>query len=266
MFDAKRGAQAGTAADVWLTDLKQPEAVVDDFDTLLSATERARARCLRSLVHRHRYIVAHASLRCILACYTGDEPAMVRFELGPQRRPSLAGADGQGWDFSLSHSGELAVVGVTLCGPIGIDLECIDARRRIDLLAPKILPPEEAERLLVLPPCRRITEFHRAWTRFEAAAKASGNGISALSAARDGHLLSRWHLTEFRLRGYVGALCLPTPPGRILWRSWRPDGCNTLVDARLRSAVSLPGAESLCLELAHGSVESGGDPRGLVTL
>src|SRR5512134_1046232 len=100
MPDAKRSAEAGTAADVWLTDLKQPEAVVDDFGTLLSATERARARCLRSLVHRHRYIVAHASLRCILACYTGD---------------------GQGWDFSLSHSGELAVVGVTLCGPIGIE-------------------------------------------------------------------------------------------------------------------------------------------------
>ncbi len=266
MPEAERSGEAGIAVDIWLTGLEQPETVVDGLVPLLSVAERARARSLRSPVHQRRYIVAHASLRRILACYTGDTPAMIRFELGPQRRPSLpAGADGQTWDFSLSHSGELAVIGVTLCGPIGIDLECIDARRRIDLLAPKILPPEEVETLLVLPPFRRIIEFHRAWTRFEAAAKASGKGISATKAAREGRLFSTWHLTEFRTPEYVGAMSLPKPAGRLVWRNWRPDRCDSLADMALDSAMG-PDSQSLCFELAHGGVESGRNPRGLVTL
>lgn len=263
MPEAERGPEDGPAVDVWLTHLAQPEAVVDALVPLLSPAERARASRLHSPSHRRRYIVAHGSLRRILACYTGHAPWRIRFELGPQGRPSLpTAAGGAKWDFSLSHSYEIAAIGVTRPGPIGIDVEWIDAHRRIDLLAAKILPPIEVERLLILPASRRIVEFHRAWTRFEAAAKASGNGIAAAAAAREGRLLSPWHFTEFCARGYVGALFLPRLPRRIIWRRWRPDGCDTLSEGGLDSRVSLPA--SLCFEGVHGGVETGDNPRRLL--
>ena len=97
-------------------------------------------------------------------------------------KPTLANADGQSAiDVSLSHSGTLALAGITDLGEIGVDLEYRAPRRSISEIAAYAFGPQEQQ---VVESCG-LSAFYRIWTLREALAKACGIGFPMLADGRD---------------------------------------------------------------------------------
>jgi 4'-phosphopantetheinyl transferase len=148
---------------------------------LLSADERAKAARFVFERDRRRYLAAHVALRRALAECVGRAPADLRFVTGAFGKPSLV--DDAGWSFSLSHSGDVAVIALAQQGPIGVDLEL--QRDVPDALALAALnfTPSECEQLRALSGPERGAAFLQCWTRKEACLKAIGSGLSIPAGA-----------------------------------------------------------------------------------
>lgn len=142
---------------------------------LLSANEQARADRFLLETSRQHFIAAHAQMRAILAGYTKSRPADLRFITGEQGKPALTQGEPR---FSLSHSGDAALLAVSFGWEVGVDIEQQD--RRIDYanVARRFFAPAETARLLALPPEDQPQAFFAIWTRKEAYLKARGLGLS----------------------------------------------------------------------------------------
>jgi 4'-phosphopantetheinyl transferase len=221
-----------------------------DEPVLLSKTEQERARQFAFDRDRRRYTVAHTALREILARhYLGVEMEEVEFSHGRGGKPDVM--NDRGLQFNLSHSGELALIGVTRSRRIGVDVE---ARRLVvdaEQIAARNFSAREYQELRALPPSQRLEGFFNAWTRKEAFVKATGDGLSCALAGFDVSLApgspaelrcvhgvpdeaSRWSLQALAPgTHYVAALAVEGQLRRLLCFTW-PRQCS---DAR-ESAVA----------------------------
>jgi 4'-phosphopantetheinyl transferase len=173
--------------------------------------------------------VSRAALRAVLGACLGEQPRRLTL-LEEGGKPRLADAPGRELDFSLSHSGGLALLAVARRLRVGIDLERLRAARFLEEVAERFFSEEERGELEPLRGGARRRAWFRLWTRREAAAKAQGLGILEhlgrfpdWSAARQE--AEGWQVVDLLpARGYAGALCLE---GRALiagcWL-WREPG------------------------------------------
>lgn len=149
---------------------------LSDLDgALLDGDERARAARFVFERDRRRFVAAHAGLRRLLGEQVGVEPAALRFESGEFGKPRLL--DEPGCAFSLSHSGDEALVALRDGGDVGVDLEALGGTRDIEGLARHCLTPAELVDFDATPEPERELAFLRAWTRKEACLKAVGSGL-----------------------------------------------------------------------------------------
>jgi 4'-phosphopantetheinyl transferase len=197
---------------VWNVDLDQPPAVVDTLRAYLDDDEVRTAAGRSNDAVRNRYVVAHGALRSILGAQLGVAPAAVAFD----RRCRRCGDPAHGKpqvvldalpdarvQFSLSHSGSVAVVAVVTGARIGADVEELRPRARLDALAARVLDSEDHADWLDVPEDEQLQAFLAHWTAKEAYAKAIGVGITVplrdLPTEPDG-----WTVTSFE-----------APPGTV---------------------------------------------------
>jgi 4'-phosphopantetheinyl transferase len=196
--------------------------VVQDADAatalasgILDAAEQERAAKFRRSQDRRSYVAAHVALRSLLGARLGMPPEAVEFVRetcptcgGPHGRPAVAGG---GLHFSLSHSGDLAMIGLAAT-TIGVDVEKTPTLRTATETA-RMLHPDETAELQALGDDARAEAFGRAWVRKEAYLKALGTGLSrALSLDYMGtgpapaQAQPGWTLADVRApRGYLAA-------------------------------------------------------------
>jgi 4'-phosphopantetheinyl transferase len=143
----------------------------------LSVEEQARAARFRSEADRLRFALTRTALRHFLGEATGSAPEALVFATGPRGKPSLA--DRNGPYFNVSHSGSLALIGISRLRPIGVDIEW--ARDIPDMLgiSEACFSARESRTLVGLPPGERKRAFYAIWTGKEALLKALGTGIDA---------------------------------------------------------------------------------------
>lgn len=144
-------------------------------------------------------------LRRILSDCTGQDPRTIRMVSGDRGRPYLPGSE---LYFSLSHSSDVALVAVASGAPVGVDVECVRADVDIDVFARDLLAAPEVAGIDALPAAQRLRAWFQAWTRLEAAAKASGEG---LCVAADGHRAPAATLRTWDLQlaaPFVGAVAV----------------------------------------------------------
>jgi phosphopantetheinyl transferase len=177
------GSPRSDEVAVWAGSLRVPLGGVSQLETFLEPWEIERAHRFRLARDRTRYVTSHALLRQVLAECVGSKPRNLRFGFGPCGKPFLESE--RSVDFSMSRSGEAAVIAVARQRPVGIDLE----RRRLvaeweGLEA--FLSPAEAVRLAAPPGCCDPAEpepahdrFLTWWVRHEAHVKARGDGLGA---------------------------------------------------------------------------------------
>lgn len=162
------------AIAVWRLKLSAHAPAHDADWSCLDDTERARAARFVREADRQRFVVAHASLRRILAERLATVPERLVFERGESGKPSLTGHDLQ---FNSSHSGDWVLHAVSAGAPVGIDVERIGSHADDAPLLAHVLAPREAARLHALPPAARDAAFADIWCRKEAWLKALGEGL-----------------------------------------------------------------------------------------
>jgi 4'-phosphopantetheinyl transferase len=176
MLDAQLQIACGQV-HVWHTTISSPHGVSPEPWRVLSEDERQRAGRFHFPLHRDRFVNGRAFLRNTLATYQGIEPEGVRFTYTSHGRPELA--NGSGLVFSLSHSGDFAVLAVSRNRMLGIDVEMIRDDLDILGLARRYFARAEWERIVNAPPHQRIPLFFSSWTCKEAFLKARGLGLLA---------------------------------------------------------------------------------------
>ncbi|WP_416979354.1 4'-phosphopantetheinyl transferase family protein [Streptomyces sp. T028] len=155
----------------------------EGLPALLDPVERARYEATVDPATRNRFLVGCALSRRILGELLGVPPEEVPLRRacptcgGPHGKPRLAVP--AGYDFSVTHSGD--VVGVAVCrgAEVGLDVEEAGTALDVDAAARTALSPRESAALYALPPAERKPAFLRVWTRKEAVLKALGVGLRA---------------------------------------------------------------------------------------
>jgi 4'-phosphopantetheinyl transferase len=173
---ARRGGGTAIGHDAlhaWLADLDEPGAAAM---TALDAAERTRAMSFVRPQDGARFAASRAALRLVLARYLGGEPEELEFRVGAHGQPRLAGDEVR---FSLARDGGLAIVAVSR-GPVGADLERVEARPGLADVAAARFPAREAAGIAAGCCGAPTLSFYRHWTAKEAYLKAIGLGLAGL--------------------------------------------------------------------------------------
>jgi 4'-phosphopantetheinyl transferase len=211
----------------WLVDLDSGLAT-DEVEAaepgpeleVLSDDERARAARFVRARDRRRFARCRTALREILGGLLGRSPAAVRFLAVGHGKPVLdfgamgiAAGDGlASLRFNLSHSSELALIGVCWGHELGVDLERIKQISEADRIVASFFSPAERAEFTAIPDHAKPLAFFRGWTRKEAVLKGLGTGLAGLSAQ---------HETGFGMAELPAHFVPASPsPGVKEWRLW----------------------------------------------
>ena len=223
----------GGSAHVWRIPLDrvEPATLLD----VLSADESARAT--RSFFEKDRrsFIRCRSTLRVLLGRYLQTAPDRLEFCYNGFGKPELVVLPPTfPLRFNVSHSGDWALVAMTLEHRIGVDIERVRQLEDIDDLARNNFSRIELEVYQHLPDEQRTPAFFHAWTRKEAFVKACGEGLSRpltefdvslapqdpvqlLRVAGDRTAARGWTLSALEPGvGYVGAVAVERPDTRIV--------------------------------------------------
>ncbi|MEO8205046.1 MAG: 4'-phosphopantetheinyl transferase superfamily protein [Chthoniobacterales bacterium] len=166
------------SAELWCISLDQDPALIEKLGGILDDSERNRAAKFKFDRDRMRWIVAHATLRILLARKIKFHPSEIRFSTTQTGKPFISHPL-ETVAFNLSHSGDIAIFAITPTEPVGVDTEPF---KRAEELAPctdEFLHPLEKARLAQ---CDTLEEQHRllitTWCAKEAYLKAIGTGLS----------------------------------------------------------------------------------------
>ncbi|MTJ49207.1 4'-phosphopantetheinyl transferase HetI [Dolichospermum sp. UHCC 0259] len=166
---------------IWRINLNSSESQLQSFRETLSSDEIARAERFYFPEHRQRFIAGRGSIRAILGQYLAIDPKQVEFEYQPRGKPLLAAKfANQGLLFNLSHSQDLALLGVSYQHQIGVDLEYIRTMSDLEGLAKRFFSAKEYEYLQMFSHAQQQQIFFRYWTCKEAYLKATGDGLVQL--------------------------------------------------------------------------------------
>lgn len=211
----------------WWFELNPPDSFVEKLAALLSMDENTKANRYKFPHLRIRYQVAHGILRIILGNYLKLHPQKIEFIYSDRGKPQLADhCNPLNLQFNLSHSENLAIVGICRNLPIGIDIEHRRSLKNAEQLAQRFFCPTEADLFKTLTVQEHSQLFFQLWTAKEAYLKATGQGIAggldqvtiALNPLRFAQLPNniknhpQWSLQSFSIETqtdtYLGAIAI----------------------------------------------------------
>jgi 4'-phosphopantetheinyl transferase len=217
---------------IWQKRLDDPVDVAPELESLLSPSERVRGASYRLPRDGHRFIVARAFLRRMLALYLVVDPRQIRFSRQSHGKPVLTGVrTARDLRFNVSSSADRAAVAVAWQREVGVDLERIRPDFGFEDIVDQFFSAAERSALRACPSAGRADAFFHAWVRKEAYLKARGEGLdralssfdvpitpdaaspAAASAVLAGEDLSRgtlWFVREVPTEpGFALAVCAP---------------------------------------------------------
>ncbi|MDW5416257.1 4'-phosphopantetheinyl transferase superfamily protein [Iodobacter sp. CM08] len=153
---------------IWRVQLDDPAHLHPSRLACLDQKETNRWQRLRK--DAHRYAAAHTALRSILASELMCLPSDIQYLQNPWGKPWLR----QGLQFSLSHSGGLALIALQPDVPLGVDIELSSKDTDISWFSECWSPAELKRMQQPLSPEQAL----RLWVRKEAVLKALGRGLS----------------------------------------------------------------------------------------
>ncbi|MGC3976306.1 MAG: 4'-phosphopantetheinyl transferase superfamily protein [Nitrospira sp.] len=169
-----------TSVHVWFCELTRYAGLQESFAAQLSGEERARAARFAFERDRQRFVLSHGLLRQLLSRYTHTQAGEIQFVTGRHGKPALAApsVSSDNLQFSLSHSGEYALVAVARGREIGVDVEVLNTNLACVKLAERFFAPPEAQAIAKLCGEAQQRLFYRLWTAKEAYLKGRGVGLS----------------------------------------------------------------------------------------
>ena len=147
------------------------------LEALLSPAEHARAARFGRPSLRDRFIIGRGTLRRLIGKTLDVDPFQVKIERGVRGRPFVS--DGNGLDFNVSHTDDVALFALTRDRRIGVDIEREDRQLNVEGVARRFMSGQEREALRLLDEQSRRIALLRLWTCKEAMSKATGDALSA---------------------------------------------------------------------------------------
>jgi 4'-phosphopantetheinyl transferase len=171
--------QLGTTdVHAWVVPLDVTPQACEGLLATLAPDERQRACEFRFDAPRRRYVIARSALRRLLGDYLDAEPASIHLTVDQNQKPHLASQHAAAdLHFNVSHSGDLAVIGVSLGCEVGVDVEQLRDVGHLEQIARRFFHPSETNAVLSAADSARNLAFLRCWTGKEAILKALGTGI-----------------------------------------------------------------------------------------
>lgn len=164
---------------VWRVSLDQGLERVKELKTTLAQDELDRAARYKFDHHRSHFIVARGSLRTILGRYVRTHPSDIKFSYSSHGKPRILPTNvNETPSFNLSHSGGIALIALTLCDDIGVDVEYSKRSVRDRKIAERFFSNGEVKALEDVSGDLKKEAFFNCWTRKEAYIKAIGEGLS----------------------------------------------------------------------------------------
>jgi 4'-phosphopantetheinyl transferase len=171
------------AITLWWCELHATREQLESYATVLSAAEHARAARFGAQLLRDRYVIGRSALRLALSQRLGVAAADVPIVRGARGRPQLEG--NAQLDFNVSHTGDVALIGLRDGGRIGVDVERFDRTINVDGIARKFMTARERGSLAMTSTEHARRTVLTLWTCKEAMSKATGDALSAPFAAID---------------------------------------------------------------------------------
>lgn len=153
---------------------------VDELQRLRAVLDEAeQRRALRYLQPSlgNRFIASRGMTRIVLGRELAVGPKQVQFEFGPFGKPFLVPPPSPSLWFNVSHSGDVAVLGTSRHGELGVDLEEIRSQIDITGLSDRFFAADEREYMHSLADSERRAAFFAIWAGKEAYCKARGMGL-----------------------------------------------------------------------------------------
>jgi len=223
MFSASDWVLEAQTVHLWWISLDVSEENLQNLSSLLSESEKIKADRFKFPQHQRRYQAVHGILRIILARYLNLDPTQINFTHSDRGKPYLTDdCNPLNLQFNLSHSENMAIVGISRDRPIGVDVETVRPMENSLQLAKRFFCSSEYDLLTQAIPEERDKLFFQLWTAKEAYLKATGEGISgglnqveiALNPLRFTNL-PNWYLQSFKSnpdddQNYWAAIALET--------------------------------------------------------
>lgn len=159
-----------------LLDRRQPlpPELSQELNDALTPEERRRRDAYRLTDDRERFLLGRGGLRRLLGDWLGLAPQTVPLATGPRGKPCCPA----GPAFNVSHSGDLILLAVHPCRPVGVDVERLRPALNWQAIARRMLTPAELDRINSLREPERPQAFLTSWCRLEARLKARGDGLA----------------------------------------------------------------------------------------
>jgi 4'-phosphopantetheinyl transferase len=226
---------------IWTAQLDSlSSAEIDELEAALDSAERARAARFHFEPDRRHYVASRGLLRRLLGAALDMPASSLVFEYGAHGKPAITAEFSRDRPlcFNLSHSAGWAMFALAWDRKVGIDLEsAARLTRNVDgltALATRVLSTRELAIWRALPDAAaREAAFLRAWTRKEAYAKATGQGLfdkltcidvaldavapkSSLTlhpSTKEGEIAPRWGIYDLSAPdGFAAALAVEEKP------------------------------------------------------
>lgn len=144
---------------------------------ILSPDEILRAEEYKFEIHKNRFMMYRCALRQILSFYYDKSPQELMFGYTEYGKPYVLAGSPQ-LQFNLSHSDEMAVLGLAKSSFIGVDVEYIKPFNEMQSIAKQFFAEAEFCKFISIPEKDKLEAFYNIWTRKEAFVKAVGEGLS----------------------------------------------------------------------------------------
>jgi 4'-phosphopantetheinyl transferase len=151
----------------------------DDFLFYLSEDESERAARLKVEEKKKQFVIVRGVLRKLLSNSLSKSSKAIKFSYGEHKKPAIEEKyNNKSVEFNISHSGNYALIAMTLTNKVGVDIEKINREINYQSLSNRFFSRKEKQELTRLNKDEQLDAFYRAWVRKESFIKATGKGIA----------------------------------------------------------------------------------------
>lgn len=175
---------------VWKIDLESN--MTSEEMTIISDEEKKKVGRLRTLKNREHALTMRVRLRQLLSRYLMLAPNDVTFDFGEFGKPYVKNSP---VFFNLSDSGNTALVAISLCEDVGVDIECWRTIDNMEGMVKRNFSDAEKLQWLNVDKEQQKEIFFNLWSCKESFIKATGRGLG-LGVARCGFTIEKPHTLE----------------------------------------------------------------------
>ncbi len=157
---------------LWKVDLRHK--MEKEAQQLLNQEEQIKASRLRNVEQQAFAISMRVQLRQLLALYLAVKAKDIQFKKAAFGKPYVANV---ALSFNVSHSGEQALIAISKCKQLGVDIERWRTLDNIEALVRRNFSEQEKKQWLTVAREQREKTFFQIWTSKEAFIKATGRGL-----------------------------------------------------------------------------------------